>query len=113
MNSEPQPLKIYFITHPEFDIDARVVAPNSKRAKTAYLDFLSRNGYIEWWNRGYHRRRLVVKRATGQEDVDVVLHYLGSAEGIPEKAVPSAPRPSPRPAFRRPSSDIWREESLF
>ncbi len=115
---EASNLKLYFITHPEFEIDARVMAPSAKRAKTAYLDYLSRNGYIEWWSRSLHRRKLIVKRASGNEDADVVLHYM---EGVTDEPEVSAPKTShlthmPKTSgyqFDGEQPEFWREETLL
>jgi ribosomal protein S8 len=89
-SEDRQPIKVYVITDPQFDISALVYAPNTKRAKTVFLDYLTRHGYIDWWTRSKHRPRLIVARATGNEDVEVTLRY--DLEDLPKSSSPWAIR---------------------
>ena len=59
-------------------------APSTKRARTVFLDYLARNKYIKWDDRGEVRRHIKVNKVfPGEIEADVILDYNlvpGSAE---------------------------------
>jgi len=65
-------------------------APTTKHARTAYLDYLSRNKHISWKDRGEARRMIDITQWQDWMEPDVVLDYdmvtkdeeLGIPEGI-------------------------------
>ena len=60
-------------------------APSTKRARTAFLDYMSRNKHIKWSERSEVRRHIKVNKSfPGETEADVVLEYdlvAGGAEG--------------------------------
>ena len=71
----------YYVQVPGTDFPtAEVEASSSKHARTAYLDYLSRNEYIGWRDRQAWRKRIVTKRMQpGEIKTQVLLDY----DGIP------------------------------
>ena len=71
----------YYVTHPRIDKTAVVYAPATEKARTTFLDWLERKGFIRRAQRHLFRRDMV---AEGIEDPnvpsDVVLNY-GYEEG--------------------------------
>lgn len=67
----------YFVVIPSSSFPtAEIYAPDTKHARTTYLDFLSRNNYIQWSDRGEVRKRILTKRAKpGQFLPDTSLSY--------------------------------------
>lgn len=77
----------YLVSHPQIDILAEVIAPDSRHARTTYLDYLSRNGIIQWEQRQTVRRAVMTKRVNpGEFQSDVQLRYSQS-NGIPEREI--------------------------
>ena len=65
------------------DLVASVDAPNTKQARTVYLDYLSRNGKISWNDRQAMRSYLkVVKDSEGTMEADVHLDYDMNEEDV-------------------------------
>lgn len=71
----------YFVQVPGTDFPtAEVEASSSKHARTAYLDYLSRNEYIGWRDRQAWRRKTITKRMQpGEFKTQILLDY----DGIP------------------------------
>lgn len=69
----------YFVQIPGTDFPtAEVEASSSKHARTAYLDYLSRNEYISWRDRQAWRRKTIAKRVQpGEFKTQVLLDYDG------------------------------------
>ena len=66
----------YLASHPEIGLTAQVEAPSTRKARTTYLDYLSRNQLIDWRTRQSYRENIPVKRIDpGEVDVDVELSY--------------------------------------
>lgn len=76
----------YFVMHPRSGTVAEVQnAGNTKHARTALLDYLSRKGTISWKDRQNIRKELkVVRGDTGEIETSVVLDYAGSVAPIQE-----------------------------
>jgi len=70
-------MAMYWVTHPNLGISAKVDAPATDKARTVFLDWLERNGHIQRSDRQYWRRNMVAERMEYPEDVaaDVELHY--------------------------------------
>ena len=70
---------------------AEVSASSSKHARTAYLDYLSRNNLVSWRDRQAIRPKIVTKRMQpGEIQTQVFLDY--SAKTIPETEVQVPPQ---------------------
>ncbi len=82
----------YYVFKPGLDITAEVGnAYTSKHARTAFLDYLFRNGKITWGERQNLRRELKTARVDpGQYDVTVKLAY-GNPEPIQETEMVAGP----------------------
>lgn len=75
----------YFVFRPEMEITAEVNAPDKRHARTAYLDYLARNGMIGWSDRGTVRKTVkAVKAEPGEFEATVILDY-GISEPAEEK----------------------------
>lgn len=69
---------------------AEVEASSAKHARTAYLDYLSRNNLIGWGDRQSWRPKILAKRMqSGEIKTQVYLDY--SAKTIPEAEVSAPP----------------------
>jgi len=81
----------YYVQVPGTDFPtAEVEASSSKHARTAYLDYLSRNGQISWKDRQAWRPKIIAKRMQpGEIKTQVFLDY--SARTIPEAEVSAPP----------------------
>jgi len=70
---------------------AEVSASSSKHARTAYLDYLSRNNLVSWKDRQAIRPKIVTKRMQpGEIQTQIFLDY--SAKTIPETEVQVPPQ---------------------
>ena len=75
----------YYTFIPNFDVTAEVVdAPDSRHARTAFLDFLTRNRYINYSNRGITRQQIKTARVeTGSTQPYVAIQYqTGNVEYV-------------------------------
>jgi hypothetical protein len=74
---EDRLMAVYYVFMPKYiDITAEVDAPDSRHARTAYLDYLSRSGMIQWGERQAARRQIITKRMQpGEIQTDVKLEY--------------------------------------
>jgi len=70
-------MRSYFIYIPNTEFPtAEVLAPDTRHARTTYLDYLSRSGLIEWGQRQEVRRFLVVDRMQpGEHITAITLNY--------------------------------------
>ena len=68
---------VYYVTHPNLEASAKVDAPSTEKARTTFLDFLERQGYINRADRQYWRRNMVAERLESPEDAmaDIELSY--------------------------------------
>lgn len=67
---------------------AEVDAPDSRHARTAFLDYLSRNGMLQWGERQAARRLIIAKRMKpGEIKTDIRLDY-GVREAKTEELPP-------------------------
>ena len=81
----------YYVTAPGSKISAEVDAPDSRHARTTFLDYLSRSHLIPWNARQTIRRQLMTKRIeAGSVPSSVQLNY-NAVESKPE--VIAAPQP--------------------
>jgi hypothetical protein len=70
-------------------------APSTKRARTAFLDYLSRNKHIRWSERGEVRRHIKVNKSfPGELEADVTLEY-DMVTGGEDKSIPPVGEESP------------------
>jgi hypothetical protein len=85
----------YYVMHPRSGTVAEVQnAGNTKHARTALLDYLSRKGAINWQDRQNIRQELkVVKGEPGEIQTSVVLDYAGAIPTVQE-----VPQTVPQPA---------------
>jgi hypothetical protein len=84
---------VFVPDHPEF-LTAEVKAPDARHSRTAYLDFLTRNGYINYSLRSVARKVIkVAKMEPGSIQTAVQLEY-GMAEPPVQELVapPSEPQ---------------------
>lgn len=75
----------YVVKHPSIDILAEVTAPDSRHARTTFLDYLSRRGLIGWNQRQAVRSGIMTKRVNpGEVQTNVQLKYR-QGNGMPEQ----------------------------
>ena len=84
---------IYYVTHPNINISAKVEAPATEKARTTFLDYLERQGTINRADRQYWRRNMVAEKLDSPEDAfaDLELYY-GYQEQ--ESSTPYKPQPN-------------------
>ena len=82
----------YYVSMPGSNFPtAEVLASSTKHARTAYLDYLSRNNLIGWKDRQAWRTKIVTKRMQpGEIQTQVFLDY--SASTVPETVVQAPPQ---------------------
>lgn len=70
-------MSIYYVTHPNLGVSAKVEAPATEKARTTFLDYLERHGHINRADRQHWRRNMVAEKMEYPEDVfaDIELHY--------------------------------------
>lgn len=69
-------MSTYYVFKPGFELSAEVEASNSKHARTAFLDYLSRKGLISWKDRQTLRDELKVSRVeSGESNASMHLRY--------------------------------------
>ena len=67
---------VYYVTHPRIDKTGVVYAPTTEKARTTFLDWLERNGFIGRAHRHLLRRDMIAERIEDPNvPADVVLHY--------------------------------------
>lgn len=94
----------YYVTTPSSSLTAEVEAPDSRHARTAYLDYLSRNGLISWGSRQAIRRQIMTKRMqSGDIQTTVKLSY-----GVQEPQAETIP--SPTLQLGRTATQVLEEE---
>lgn len=79
----------YYVAVPGSDFPtAETEASSTKHARTAYLDYLSRNNYIGWGDRQAWRQKIVTKRMQpGEIRTQVLLDYDGKSIVEPETEI--------------------------
>jgi hypothetical protein len=79
----------YYVFIPNYQVTAEVDATNSKHARTAYLDYLTRNQLVPWKGRQAIRKSVKVARSEpGQSKVSVHLDYdMGFSHQTKEEEV--------------------------
>lgn len=84
----------YYVEAPGSDFPtAEVEASSTKHARTAYLDYLSRNNLIGWRDRQAWRQKIVTKRMQpGEMRTQVLLDYDGKDVPETEVEVPTEQR---------------------
>jgi len=67
----------YYVMHPSLRVTAVVYAPATEKARTTFLDWLERNGYMRRADRQALRKNMVAQRLDDAQGVssDIVLHY--------------------------------------
>ncbi|KKN16920.1 hypothetical protein LCGC14_0971250 [marine sediment metagenome] len=75
----------YYVTHPNLGFSATVEAPSTEKARTAFLDYLERQGKISRSRRQDLRRNMVADRIAdpGEVMADVNLAYGYSEASAP------------------------------
>jgi len=80
----------YYVTAPGSQITAEVSAPDSRHARTTFLDYLSRSRLIPWGARQQVRKQLMTKRIeSGSIPTTVQLSY--NTEEAPAEVITEAP----------------------
>ena len=84
----------YFVFTPSNDRfpTAEVESPDSRHARTVYLDFLSRNGAIEYSNRGQYRKLVKITRMQPGETQTAVKLSYGESQ-VPTQILQEVPQP--------------------
>lgn len=67
----------YYVMHPSLGVTAVVYAPATEKARTTFLDWLERKGYINRSDRQAWRKNMVAEKLEDPQGVssDVRLHY--------------------------------------
>jgi len=82
----------YYVFKPNFEITAEVSAPDSRHARTAFLDYLSRSGQILYSQRQETRRELITKKMQpGEIQTSVQLEYGIKESPVQEIEIPKEP----------------------
>jgi hypothetical protein len=55
-------MSVYYVTHPNIDISAKVTAPSTEKARTVFLDYLERVGKLRRSMRGRLRENMVAEK---------------------------------------------------
>lgn len=73
-------MNVYYVTHPNLDLSAKVTAPSTEKARTVFLDYLERVGKLRRSRRGQLRGNMVAEKLQDSfgVDADMELAY-GSA----------------------------------
>ena len=76
-------MNVYFVTHPNIDLSAKVTAPTTEKARTVYLDYLERVGKLSRSKRGQLRENMVAEKLHDpfSVDADLELAYGGVGQG--------------------------------
>lgn len=109
-------MSVYYVSHPEFPLKAKVDAPSTDKARTTYLDYLERTGSVARRFRQSMRKGIATKRLVDSEEItaDVNLDYeygdieqAPTLESIPqvEGAQQMTPAPTPEVSVQ-PSSPL-------
>lgn len=104
----------YYVWTPDSDVRAEVEAPDTRHARTTYLDYLHRGGIIDYTDRQRVRERVMTKRiqpGAMAGETDVVLDYDmrdggGGYPQVMEEPLPVSQASEASPSFsqRPPSS---------
>ncbi len=111
-------MPIYYVTHPNVNITAKVSAPATEKARTVFLDYLERQGKAPRKLRQVLRRNMVAERLEDPDtitaDIDLSYSYgqeesqelFRPSEYVEEKIEPEAEIPAsveePGPSFETP-----------
>lgn len=69
-------MPVYFAYHPEVGIQAQVTAPTTRKARTSYMDYLTRNELVPWRGRQEFRKSIILDQIDpGSTPVDVEINY--------------------------------------
>jgi hypothetical protein len=74
----------YYVTAPGSQVTAEVNAPDSRHARTTFLDYLSRSRLIPWGARQQVRKQLMTKRMQSGEIPTTVQLSYNTEESAPE-----------------------------
>jgi len=85
----------YLTMAPNVEITAEVDAPDSRHARTAYLDYLTRNGYVPYTVRQALRRVVTTKRVQPGEAMTTVRLSYGASPASPREVVAPTYLPPP------------------
>lgn len=87
--------KSYYVEDRSLGVSAEVEAPDTKKARTTFVDYLQidRN-LIEWGDRSAVRKRLMVDRIdpASVSDVPVISYYHKTAEPVEDLDIPTTPQ---------------------
>ena len=93
-------MAVYYVFMPKYiDVTAEVSAPDSRHARTSFLDYLSRSGMIRWNERQAARRQIITKRMRpGEIQTDIKLEYgIQEPPKVEELPVPPPMQRKPEP----------------
>jgi len=77
----------YLTFIPGFSINAEVDAPDTKHARTTFLDYLQRNNYIGWDQRQIYRKKIKTDRVEPGEVSTTIQLVYDMQEGPPPMVV--------------------------
>jgi len=83
-------MSVYYVSHPEFALKAKVDAPSTDKARTTYLDYMERTGVVPRTSRQEIRRGIATKRLGDPSEflADIELDYgygdIGQMGSIPQ-----------------------------
>jgi len=77
----------YLTFIPGFSINAEVEAPDTKHARTTFLDYLQRNNYIGWDQRQIYRKKIKTGRVEPGEVSTTIQLVYDMQEGPPPMIV--------------------------
>ena len=93
----------YYVTAPGSSVTAEVNAPDSRHARTTFLDYLSRSRMIPWGARQQIRKQLMTKRMeSGSIPTTVQLSY-NTEESAPQ-VITEAPPVQPQQELVQPQT---------
>lgn len=80
-------MNYYYVTHPNWSFSAVIEAPTTEKARTAFLDYLERNGHIYRGDRQSWRKDMVAERLEDPAGVSADLRLSYDLEEGPAPVV--------------------------
>lgn len=117
-------MSVYYVTHPNIDLSAKITAPSTEKARTTFLDYLERVGKLKRSKRGYLRQNMVAEKMSDafsvESDIELSYGSVGQqAFGEPVSSFDevldevSAPRRNDKVLYERePESEEFAEPEL-
>jgi len=91
-------MNVYYVKHSELGKDALVHAPSTEKARTAFLDYLERNGMVSRKDRQSWRKGLITDRVEEGEtsaEVELWYGYTPSSVRVEYPSTPAEPAIEP------------------